>query len=38
MDTDLKDLDLYGILEIQQSATEKEVITIFNCLRIFEIY
>lgn len=25
MDSDLKDLDLYGILEIQQSATEKEV-------------
>jgi len=24
MDSNLKDLDLYGILEIQQSATEKE--------------
>lgn len=25
MDSDLKDLDLYGIFEIQQTATEKEV-------------
>lgn len=25
MDSELKDLDLYGILEIQQSATEKDV-------------
>lgn len=30
MDSDLKDLDLYGILEIQQSATEKEIKTAYR--------
>jgi len=40
MDSDLNDLDLYGILGIQQSATEKEVgqfLTTYVLLLIFTI-
>lgn len=37
MDSDLKDLDLYGILEIQQSATEKEAST-FLIIHVYLLY
>lgn len=35
MDSDLKDLDLYGILEIQQTSTEKEVSQPYNDLIVY---